>query len=228
MLRVNIKTNKLIFSFTREIEIFHLNYEENNDQFFKSLDFMDASESERIRSLVYYKDKRSFAITRYALKKILADKSGLDLESIFIQSLKGQKPSAGDDCGIDFNVSHSDTDSVICVSQNYDVGIDLEPVSSAMFCSELSDSIFTLKEKEIFHSLLSEEKKKFFLKCWTAKEAYCKLLGYGITENFKNLEITLDQDSMIKKVDQSEIHFFWSDAVKNHCMCVAFRPKYEE
>ncbi|BCK76572.1 hypothetical protein AA0242T_2249 [Acetobacter aceti NRIC 0242] len=225
MLQVNIKTNKLIFSFEKEIEIFHVNHEENDDQFLKSLDFMDADESERIKSLVCYKDKRSFAITRYALKKILADKSSLNLESISIQSLKGQKPSACNDYGAHFNVSHSDTDSVICVSQNYDVGIDLEPVSSSVFCSELSDCVLTAREKEIFHSLLPEEKKQFFLKCWTAKEAYCKLLGCGITENFKNLEITLGQESMIKKVDQSEIHFFWSGTVKNHCICVAFRHR---
>ncbi|WP_408737098.1 4'-phosphopantetheinyl transferase family protein [Acetobacter sp.] len=185
---------------------------------------MDGHETRRIKSLIHYKDKRSFVMTRYALKNILSEKIGIDFGCFSIISENGNKPVIDRDCEIYFNVSHSGSDGVICISRKYNVGIDLEPHSSGVFCSELSDFVFNKKEYEFALSLLPEEREKFFLKCWTAKEAYCKLLGYGITENFRNFEIVPNQSSMTTRDGLSEIQLFWTDEVKNHCLCVAARP----
>lgn len=102
-----------------------------------------------------------------------------------------------------FSVSHSKDKAVIAISRS-PVGADLETYTKRERKSVVSR--WSLREQA---EILSE---KDFLKHWTAREAYVKLYGFTIAENWKRIEyfggkIILDGQTEKVKLRFYDFHF---------------------
>jgi 4'-phosphopantetheinyl transferase len=93
--------------------------------------------------------------------------------------------------GIHFSVSHVDELSAVAISRTLDVGIDVESVDQ-----NVSDGVISgfshSDEQEDVRALLPRQKAREFIRLWTFKEAYTKLIGLGHSVDFNAIKFVLD------------------------------------
>lgn len=106
------------------------------------------------------------------------------------------------DCPLMFNISHTGGAATAAVS-DCDVGIDIEKIRSVNL--KISDK-FSADEKKFINS--SENPEKAFFEIWTAKEAYLKKEGIGLT-------VPLDSFSIIGRKDI--FRYYYEDYVISVC-----------
>ena len=153
---------------------------------------LSPSRKERIDRFAKEKDRVCSLAGELLLKKLLLEKYNLT-DAVIEAESSGKPVLKNSDLYI--SISHSD-DRVVCVADNSSVGIDIErikPIKAGLIsrvCVE-EELRYVLGEKDYFkgNSLCedSEILNRFF-EIWTAKEAYFKKCGTGITD-FKSVNI---------------------------------------
>lgn len=175
------------------------NYNKNDyKNFYHKLKEKD---KQKIKSLIYEKDKQLTILSRILLIKILQDNYNLDYNNLEIKYNKYNKPLINN---IYFNISHSNEYAIVATSNNK-IGIDIEKIRKVniniinYFCT-------TLEKKYILNS---NNHYKSLFEIFCLKEAYFKMLGTGIT-NLKEIEfkiidnlITCNHPNLNIKLDYS-------------------------
>ena len=103
-----------------------------------------------------------------------------------------QRPAVADGLPqIHFSVSHIDQLAVVAISPNLNIGIDIEGVDQnvtenvmAAFCHR--------DEQRSVQDLSDLQKIRAFIRLWTLKEAYTKMMGVGHSLDFKMIRFMLD------------------------------------
>ena len=102
-----------------------------------------------------------------------------------------------------FNISNTSNINV-CVVSDKEIGVDIE---SPKYVDGIFNMVFTKKEKEIVR--MSDNKELDFIKIWTMKESYVKLLGVGISFGLKSVDTT-------KLTDKIDFKYY-----KNYVIAIA-------
>jgi len=93
-----------------------------------------------------------------------------------------------------FNLSHSGSLLLLAVASNQEVGVDAERLRKDFVPEELAAQVFSPQEQEALKQTASAERHAAFLSLWTAKEAYVKALGRGLS--FALPQLTLMPDNL--------------------------------
>lgn len=97
---------------------------------------------------------------------------------------------------LNLSVSHCEYGSAIAISEDFDLGIDVEsldqPVDSCILTHFAS-----AKERLALQQKSHSDRAPAFLKLWTLKEAYAKLLGLGLAADFSSIEFGFDPIRLI-------------------------------
>jgi phosphopantetheinyl transferase len=92
---------------------------------------------------------------------------------------------------INFSVSHADQLAAVAVSPSLDVGIDIEKVDQ-----KVSEGVIAgfchADEQCSMRGLPSTQKIREFIRLWTLKEAYSKMIGLGHSLDFKTIKFLLN------------------------------------
>jgi 4'-phosphopantetheinyl transferase len=154
------------------------------------------SEDECVRAerFVSTRDRTRFIAGRGALRMVLSGYLGCDPRSVpFRYSLDG-RPDLADytnDRGLRFNVSHSVDLTLIAVSRERRIGIDLERIRPVPEVETIVRDQFTPSEQEVWTSLPEHQKLHAFFCGWTRKEAWLKAIGVGLAGSLRRVEVTL-------------------------------------
>ncbi|NOR51376.1 MAG: 4'-phosphopantetheinyl transferase superfamily protein, partial [Gammaproteobacteria bacterium] len=111
----------------------------------------------------------------------------LTIEPALIQYRLGDrgKPSlkaAGyDSRALKFNLSHTQDITLLAVTSDTEVGIDIEYMDRKTDREAIGQRFFTAPEQRVLFSLAKEKQKRAFYQLWTRKEAYMKVLGSGLS-----------------------------------------------
>ncbi len=129
-------------------------------------------------------DKKRTVLGEHLARKGISDFLGIDGTEIRFERDKQGRPFAvGLD--VDFNVSHSN-ELVVCAVSNERVGVDVECFRDIDL--RVTKIACTEREKDfVFTAELPDEQRHNFFLIWTAKEAYLKFLGTGLT-GLKSIE----------------------------------------
>ncbi|GEM_PF-2327988 len=133
-------------------------------------------------------------------KKILISelkKQGYDFDFEIEKDSKG-KPFFVNRKDIFFSISHTREYIAICFD-NKPIGIDMETIREKKI--PLAERFFNTKEVDYLKSIKNRESNEFsftsfedtdlaFTQLWTIKEAYVKMIGQGIANNFKNIDLS--------------------------------------
>jgi len=152
------------------------------------------TEGERTRAarFVFEPDRRRFVATRGWLRHLLGRYLGLAPGAIVLGAGPQGKPSfeaRGSQRGIEFNVSHSGDRSLLAFSLGRPVGVDVELMADKPDLDDLARACFTPRELERFTSSPSNRRLESFFGLWTAKEAYLKTKGGGLSIPLQEFQI---------------------------------------
>ena len=188
----------------RKIECFpnKINIDTYNFEYVSILDFypylyslLTTDEKERAERFYFKEDQYRFVCGRSVLKILISDFIDKSPSNIKFSYNKYGKPFIEyEDLGTNFyfNISHSFNKIYIALSNEYELGVDIEFVNSTNRFNSIAPSIMSSIELDYYDSLSMPEKKRFFYLAWVQKEAISKLYGKGLSLDFKNIKVILN------------------------------------
>ena len=127
-----------------------------------------------------------------ALRQILAGYvSGCAAELRFVTNAHGKPALVAEAPHLEFNLTHSEDLALLAIAEQ-DVGIDLEFVRGSCDWNRLADRVFTAREWSQLEQLPpDEERTRRCYELWTAKEAYIKARGVGMSLPLRKFSVPL-------------------------------------
>jgi 4'-phosphopantetheinyl transferase len=154
---------------------------------------LSLSERERAARLRFERDRARFIAGRGLLRTILSRCLELDpAELEFSYGAYGKPVLAGAfaECGLQFNVAHSQDLALFALTCGGPVGVDVERIRPLAETGELVVRFFSTRECAAFKKVAEEQKTAAFFNLWTRKEAWLKATGEGIGALLKRVEVS--------------------------------------
>jgi 4'-phosphopantetheinyl transferase len=163
------------------------------------------SPAERVRAqrFVFARDRDRFGIAHAALRELLAQRTGRDGASIALAEGPLGKPrlapagsaSLAGPAAPHFNLSHSQGLGAIALSDDREVGVDVEVLRPMSDRAVMARTYFTPAEQAALERLEARDAvsaERAFFVCWTRKEACLKALGLGLHLATDGFEVGVD------------------------------------
>ena len=160
------------------------------------LDMLTDDEKHRAARFRFDKHRERYVRGRAFLRTIVAGSLNIDRKALVLQTNEFDKPYIINN-PIYFNLSHSSATAVLVLSETMPVGIDLEFFDRKVEVVQLGKTVFTSNEVNRLENADEEQAKHLFFQFWTAKEAYLKMLGTGLSLSPKKLEINFACDKPV-------------------------------
>jgi 4'-phosphopantetheinyl transferase len=153
---------------------------------------LDAEERERATRFATTYLSRRFVASHAALRVLLGGTLGIAPEAVrFCHGASG-KPSLAGDCPaseVHFSLSHSGEAALIGIAEGRPLGIDLENVRDDLDFELLATQFLAHAELNWIASAPPESRRDAFYICWTAKEAWLKARGDGLSYSLNGFEV---------------------------------------
>lgn len=160
---------------------------------------LSKKEKARASRFKFEEHRLKFIAARATLRKILSHYLSIDPNAISFTENKYGKPGLKDEINkssIFFNISHSHNMALFAISNEENIGIDIEAVNRKIDFDEISKRFFSDRENEHIQALPISQKSIDFYKIWTAKEAFIKAIGQGLSFPLKEFEISLNNNTI--------------------------------
>jgi len=149
-------------------------------QYYQILSNEEQTRNQRFK---FEKDRKQHLITRALVRYILSEyiSSTAPSDWKFTQTEHG-KPEVAPDMlpfPLKFNLSHSHKMIVLAVTNNQEVGIDIELVNHLLPTHDLAKNTFSDQEYQYIKTQSNFHTR--FYEIWTLKEAYIKACGTGLS-----------------------------------------------
>ncbi len=106
----------------------------------------------------------------------------------------GDDTASGD---LDFNLSHCDGLALVAVAAAGRVGVDVEAVRPRPALAAIAARYFDPAEKAYLASLGEAARAEAFYALWTAKEAFTKAVGAGLSAGFRRFAVVVEADGAL-------------------------------
>jgi 4'-phosphopantetheinyl transferase len=161
--------------------------------------FLDKQEQAKLSMMNNPSLSQRYILVRAALRIVLAKYLNQEPERLkFSTSLYG-KPFL-QACELAFNISHSENELVIAVSDMQQIGIDIELLRPGRRISEIAKRCFNERELHFWKNLALSDRDKAFYQIWTNKEAFVKAVGRGVALGLSSCEISLSPEPKLTKI----------------------------
>lgn len=188
-----------------------------NPLFSSSLDILDPMEREKGSSFRDPNNQTKYFYYHIALRKILSQYNS-KLPSEIEYSFNSQNKPFIKDSNMHFSFSHSSEIAICGITSSHSIGIDIEKIISIDFQSIIS-TFFSLEEIQAISSLEEKDKTIGFYSIWTAKEAYGKARGVGITYPLTRITIPIYHSNnrrvVVRGIDD-DIWVLWRFLYQDH------------
>ena len=155
--------------------------------------YVSLQRQKRIKKFKFERDMISSLITGLMTRMIISKNTGLPEKSLNFQTNKFGKPYLTNLTDYEFSISHTYRKSVF-TDFNSSVGIDIESFSDSIKGYEnIYKNNFT--PNEVIHINSSANPFKEFVKIWTAKEAYVKMIGTGLSIPLSSFDVMNEIDN---------------------------------
>jgi 4'-phosphopantetheinyl transferase len=160
-----------------EVHLWRLNLDGEEEARFCLLSDSEQARAERFH---FERDKRRWITGRSLLRVILGRSLGVAPETLSFETGPWGKPGLPG-CPLRFNVSHSGGAALLALAWQQEVGVDIEAVHRDLSGEELAPQVLSVRERAWLGGHAPEQRSRAFLTLWTAKEAYVKATGQGLS-----------------------------------------------
>ncbi|MDP1608869.1 MAG: 4'-phosphopantetheinyl transferase superfamily protein [Chlamydiales bacterium] len=158
---------------------------------------LSSDEQQKACEFVFPHSRKQYIICRYSLRKILSYYLNVQPTKIeFVYNAYG-KPSIKNK-ELEFNLSYRNEHSLLAVTRQSVIGIDIEHMSHELDLFPMARIIFSPSEYQDFLSLDDHSKYQAFYQAWTCKEAFTKCLGWGLSFDVKCCQVNLKSPNKIE------------------------------
>jgi 4'-phosphopantetheinyl transferase len=177
-----------------EVHIWLIKLDTNTFRAMSWENVLSGDERERARRFRFCRDRTRFSTARGLLRLVLSAYLHADPHTLcFCYSPEG-KPSLDGlhaSSRVKFNVSHSEGVAVFAVTQDREIGVDVERVRFDFDLDSITERFFSVAEQQTFMAIPASDKPKAFFNCWTRKEAFLKAKGGGLSLPLDQFDVSL-------------------------------------
>lgn len=154
--------------------------------------FLSLEERAKATSFRFRHLRVRYQVRRGILRSILASYTGIPPSELKFSYSATGKPSLMKAAGLEFNISDSEDLFACAVSDDAQVGIDIERIRPVADLESLTQTALTLTELAWLKRQLPEDRLRSFFGVWTKKEAILKADGRGLGVDLRSFEINPD------------------------------------
>lgn len=169
--------------------------------------WMSEDECGRAARFIRQQDHVRFVLAHGGLRVVLARYTGLDPSALMFHLGLTGKPALLNrrvpQHLLEFNLSHSRGRMLMAISNEQDIGVDLEQIRDKVQAAKLAERFYAPAERERVISLSGPGQAQQFYRYWVAKEAVLKGQAVGL-RSLQQCEILTSDDSPRAKVKLSE------------------------
>ncbi len=170
---------------SEKINIYCISLEQKAQDDF--INYLSPDDIARAFNFIQTKHQRRYIICQGILRLILSEHLNIKPQAVKFRYGKYGKPYLDHDTNITFNVSHSHEMALIAVTQNQEIGIDIEYHSNRPM-DGIAEKMFSPAEIARVQQAL-HNKTQVFYEIWTGKEAFIKAIGMGLRYPTQNITI---------------------------------------
>jgi len=165
------------------------------------VDWLDAQECERAKELRFERDRLLYVQAHLWLRRLLGHHLSLEPGRVEVVRSPLGKPllccDSAQPTQLHFSLSHTHSALLIGLSFDGDIGVDIEKLRPVKDLEPLGNAVLhPLESLELWNDATSDDDRlRRFFRVWTAKEAYTKALGLGLSHPFRSLCVRLDERS---------------------------------
>lgn len=165
----------------QDIHVWLIDLSEENINQHQQDGYLHKSDIAHTQSIASSTSRKRYIATRNIYRKILSDYLDVPATEIRIERDDQGKPCIARDNQIEleFNISHSHECSLLAVSREYPVGVDIEYRQRHINVMKLAQRFLSPAETRWLEN--TEDSTDAFLSIWTRKEAVLKCHGQGIS-----------------------------------------------
>jgi len=161
-------------------------------------------ERERWQRLKFDRHRREYLATHALARRALSHYRDFSPDSWRFRLNGYGKPSIDPECGLGFNLSNSVGLVVCLISENAEVGVDVEPRARAESIIEVAQRMFSPVEFAQLEALREARRPERALYLWTLKEAYIKARGMGLALPLNEFSFVFEGEGEIRlEIDPS-------------------------
>jgi 4'-phosphopantetheinyl transferase len=165
-----------------------------------AFDILSESEKSKYERFHFVEDKLRFLKARYILRKIASSyHNNCDPKEIQISLNSFGKPYFND-IPLHFSITHSGQVAAVAFLKSYPVGIDIEIKREVSDMNQLAQRFFADAEVNYLNQFTGEELISNFFRIWSAKEAYIKAIGLGVSNELKSFS-TIQNNTLSTVID---------------------------
>lgn len=165
---------------------------------------LDGGECERAERYYHIEDKSRYMTGKVVCKVLIGHYLGISADKVQFQTDHYGKPHLLQMCHeeeIYFNISHSGAWIFLAFSLESKVGIDVEERKELTNYQRIARTVFSSEEYEF---LLESDDIDVFYDIWTAKEAYIKWIGQGLSYDLKSFSVV---ESLYSQYNKMGTHY---------------------
>jgi len=141
---------------------------------------------------VFDKDRFRFGQSHARMRALLGEHLGVPAADVRFEETEHGKPFLAG--GPFFNLSHSHNLAALAISDDIDLGLDIEHVRP-IEGPEIARRFFSARECEALKAFGEAGYEEAFYRCWTRKEAYVKAQGEGLGISLQAFDVTIDESA---------------------------------
>jgi 4'-phosphopantetheinyl transferase len=156
-------------------------------------------ELSRSQRFYFQADRIRFASTRAVMRIILGNYLNIEPGNLNLKFSPYGKPylaNKSTEENLTFNVSHTGNFSLLAVTRNRRIGVDIERIRNEASLEAIAKRFFTPEEANQILLLPETLRPEAFFTCWTRKEAFIKAQGEGLSIPLNQFEVTLSPDEI--------------------------------
>lgn len=182
-----------------EIHVWHTDLTAQEAAIDRLFPLLDNHEQSRAARFLVPEPRVQFILSRAFLRIALGQYLQIAPREVRFHTAEHGKPELTGGSGLHFNLSHTDGTTMIAVTRAGRVGVDVERIRENLDPWALGKRFFSQQESEWLRSRPLDQRFAAFFACWTAKEAYVKACGGG-------LSVALDGFAVIPRPGDAELH----------------------
>ena len=196
----NLKIN------AKEIHLWKTHLEQSSINIEEKFKILNEEEKIKAQKFRFEKHQKRFTIARSNLKRILSFYLSISPQEVNFQYNAYGKPQLLDNINtidLQFNISHSEDIAIYGITCHNLIGVDIEYIRPMPEAENLAKRFFSRKEFEEIRRLSYPEKNREFFRFWTAKEAYLKAIGKGISGGLEKVELSTQEPRVFISLPES-------------------------
>ncbi|MGB9370046.1 MAG: 4'-phosphopantetheinyl transferase superfamily protein [Xanthobacteraceae bacterium] len=187
---------------------------------------LDHGERVRAGRFAFERHRREYSAAHALKRLMLTAVGGMAPHSWCFETDAWGKPRVSPEVGPHFNLSHCAGLVACAVSNELELGIDVEPLDREAPL-EIAKVHFTPTEQAWIAALPSPERGVAFWKVWTLKEAFIKATGRGLRQPLHDFSVAFDPLRVIfhdqTLGDSRAWHFEQRQVGSAHMLALAWR-----